>query len=213
MYEHRIVHVNGVSGSAFREMWAHGEYLSDIVYRHVGTMIVDGELPPGSRVHDKGLAEDLNVSRTPVREALQRLARIGLVEMVPHRFTRVTHVSVEEACNWQAFAGHQIAIIAREVASRMTEADRAHAAGLVRRMADTLGDPLRYSRAHSDLYHCLASASDNHLHNRLREETAFAVARALQTHPIAAARLDDAMEAHGLLESTLLTPVAEVTRR
>ncbi|WP_439591199.1 GntR family transcriptional regulator [Microbacterium sp.] len=68
----------------------HGTVLGDEVYRALGEAILDGTLPPGERLRDHEIAERLGVSRTPVREALQRLERIGLVEVSPHRYTRVS---------------------------------------------------------------------------------------------------------------------------
>ncbi|WP_341995354.1 GntR family transcriptional regulator [Microbacterium sp. LWH7-1.2] len=65
--------------------------LGDEVYARLGEAIIDGRLAPGERLRDQELAEWLGVSRTPVREALQRLERAGLVEVSPHRYTRVSH--------------------------------------------------------------------------------------------------------------------------
>ncbi len=64
--------------------------LSGEVYTRLGEAILDGRLAPGERLRDRELAEWLGVSRTPVREALQRLERVGLVEVSPHRYTRVS---------------------------------------------------------------------------------------------------------------------------
>ncbi|SMH48316.1 GntR family transcriptional regulator [Azospirillum agricola] len=55
-------------------------------------MILEGELPPGSRVPEVQLCEQLGVSRTPLREALRVLAAEGLVELRPHRGAVVTPV-------------------------------------------------------------------------------------------------------------------------
>lgn len=52
--------------------------------------IVAGELAPGTPVKDVELAARLGLSRTPVREALARLADEGLIETKPHSYTRVT---------------------------------------------------------------------------------------------------------------------------
>jgi DNA-binding GntR family transcriptional regulator len=67
-----------------------GTVLGDEVYTRLGEAILDGQLAPGERLRDHELAERLGVSRTPVREALQRLERTGLVEVAPNRYTRVT---------------------------------------------------------------------------------------------------------------------------
>lgn len=67
-----------------------GAVLGDEVYARLGEAILDGRLAPGARLRDHELAEWLGVSRTPVREALQRLERAGLVEVSPHRYTRVS---------------------------------------------------------------------------------------------------------------------------
>lgn len=67
-----------------------GTVLGDEVYTRLGEAIVDGSLAPGERLRDHDLADWLGVSRTPVREALQRLERVGLVEVSPHRYTRVS---------------------------------------------------------------------------------------------------------------------------
>lgn len=67
-----------------------GAALRDEVYARLGEAILDGRLAPGQQLRDQELAEWLGVSRTPVREALQRLARTGLVEVAPNRYTRVS---------------------------------------------------------------------------------------------------------------------------
>ncbi|WP_308259257.1 GntR family transcriptional regulator [Pseudonocardia sp. H11422] len=62
----------------------------------VREMILRGEVAPGLRLGEVELAERLGVSRTPVREALTRLAAEGLVEISPNRGARVTSWSVAE---------------------------------------------------------------------------------------------------------------------
>lgn len=67
-----------------------GVSLSDEVYARIGAAIVDGSLAPGERLRDVDIATQLGISRTPVREALQRLERFGLVEIAVGRYTRVS---------------------------------------------------------------------------------------------------------------------------
>ncbi len=58
--------------------------------------IVSGELEPGTVLRQEQLSDQFNVSRTPIREALRRLAALGLVSFVPNRGVRVRTISREE---------------------------------------------------------------------------------------------------------------------
>jgi DNA-binding GntR family transcriptional regulator len=58
--------------------------------------IVSGEIPPGSTLRQEHLSEQFQVSRTPVREALRRLAALGLVTFEPNRGVRVRLLSRDE---------------------------------------------------------------------------------------------------------------------
>lgn len=67
------------------------------VYGHLLRAIITGDLAPGSRVRDQDLAEQLGVSRTPVREALQRLEDEGLVETRRGSLTRIMPLDTQTA--------------------------------------------------------------------------------------------------------------------
>jgi DNA-binding GntR family transcriptional regulator len=71
--------------------------LRERVYHALRDALVAGELPPGQRLRDQELAARLGVSRTPVREALQRLENEGLVETSPRALTRVTPLDARAA--------------------------------------------------------------------------------------------------------------------
>ncbi|TKV58611.1 GntR family transcriptional regulator [Nakamurella flava] len=66
--------------------------VADFVYSEILGAVHDGRLRPGERLNDIELADQFGVSRTPVREALQRLREIGLVEAAAARYTRVSLV-------------------------------------------------------------------------------------------------------------------------
>jgi len=69
--------------------------VSSIAQRVHGVLrerILEGELAPGARLHQSQLSVELGVSRTPLREAISRLASDGLVELVPQRGARVAEV-------------------------------------------------------------------------------------------------------------------------
>lgn len=71
--------------------------LRDTAYSTLCEAIVDGTLAPGEQLHDAELCRWLGLSRTPVREALARLAAEGLIDMAPQRYTRVARLEGESA--------------------------------------------------------------------------------------------------------------------
>ncbi len=71
-----------------------GESLTRQAYERIEEMIVTLVLAPGETVSEADLAEGLGMSRTPVREALQKLAREGLVRVMPRRGLLITEFDV-----------------------------------------------------------------------------------------------------------------------
>lgn len=65
-------------------------------YREIRRQILENEMPAGFQITEQDLAVRLNVSRTPTREALLRLAGEGLVEIWPRHGMRVKRVSVDD---------------------------------------------------------------------------------------------------------------------
>ena len=58
--------------------------LSEQVYRNLVDSIANGSIPPGTELKEQHLAKQMNVSATPVREAIRRLASDGLVDIIPY---------------------------------------------------------------------------------------------------------------------------------
>ncbi|WP_206301953.1 GntR family transcriptional regulator [Streptomyces sp. AcE210] len=73
------------------------DVLTDRVYETVKAMVMDHEIAPGARVSIEGLARQLDVSATPVREALARLEADGLVVKRPNAGYRATDLLDPEA--------------------------------------------------------------------------------------------------------------------
>lgn len=86
--------------------------LRDDAYQRLRDAIVNGTLEPGERLRDGELGEWLGVSRTPVREALARLERAGLVITLPGRSTTVAPLDVRAARDAQSVVAsmHQLAV-------------------------------------------------------------------------------------------------------
>lgn len=116
--------------------------LSQRVYSALLGAIVRGELAPGERIRDTELAGRLGVSRTPVREALQRLAQEGLIETSPGAYSRVTAIDADVAGEAYLVAAALHGLAARLGAQRLSAADIAamEAANHERRTALVAGD-------------------------------------------------------------------------
>lgn len=71
------------------------ESVVTLAYEQLRALILAGDLTPGSRLAQAEMAERLGVSRTPVREALRRLAGEGLVEFHPNRGFRTADLGLE----------------------------------------------------------------------------------------------------------------------
>ena len=97
--------------------------LRDEVFTRLRAAIVDGTFAPGEQLKDHELAAWLGVSRTPVREALLRLADAGLVLASPGRSTTVASLDLRAARDARdvVAAMHEVAVL--EATSSMTRAD------------------------------------------------------------------------------------------
>ncbi|MGE0722840.1 MAG: GntR family transcriptional regulator [Alphaproteobacteria bacterium] len=69
---------------------------SDSAYARIRALLADGALGPNQPLSERALAERVGLGRTPVREALKRLARDGLVQVVPMRGTFVRVPGIDE---------------------------------------------------------------------------------------------------------------------
>lgn len=111
--------------------------LTDLVFAAIRDQIVEAALAPGSSVSEALLSKELNVSKTPVREALLRLRRIGLVEPTTRglRVTLPSTGSVRHAFEYRALlesgagtyaaaraTGEQLRTITRWAAESLTSA-------------------------------------------------------------------------------------------
>src|ERR687884_101601 len=138
--------------------------LSRRIVDQLKRVIIAGELRPGDRVLETDLAEQLGVSRGPVREAFRQLEQEGLLVSYPHRGTFVATVPDEEIDEVYALRAHLEAYAARRVVAEHRDAtlavpDRAglieHTAASHRPIVDAIrsGDPDAVEQAVSHHIH------------------------------------------------------------
>ena len=109
--------------------------------------IVSGELAPGTVLRQEHLSEQFDVSRTPMREALRRLAALGLVSFVPNRGVRVRTISREELHEAFMVRAELEALATEVAATKITPEELAELEGASSASRDLPGAPRRASPA------------------------------------------------------------------
>lgn len=99
--------------------------LREDVFATLRDAIVRGDLAPGEQLRDHELGEWLGVSRTPIREAMLRLQRLGLVSATPGRMTVVAPEDPAQVSHARAIAAELGALAVRLAADRITPEDLA----------------------------------------------------------------------------------------
>lgn len=124
---------------------------------------MDGTFQPGEQLKDGELAEWLGVSRTPIREALLRLAASGLVVAIPGRSTTVTEIDAKTASDARDVIGAMHAMVVRQVAGTLAPADLERMRAANRRFAAAVaaGDVTRALEADEELHHVPVAAAGN----------------------------------------------------
>jgi DNA-binding GntR family transcriptional regulator len=100
------------------------ETLAIQIAQYVSDKIIRSELKAGEKIQEERLAEELGVSRSPVREALRILEKDRLVEVVPRHGARVTEMSATFIESLFDILGELYALGARRFAERSTKDDR-----------------------------------------------------------------------------------------
>src|SRR4051794_14875337 len=98
--------------------------LTDLAYAHLEEMIVTLKLAPGAAVSEAELSQRLGIGRTPIREALQRLAREQLVVILPRRGVIVSEINVKSQLRLLEVRRELERLITRTAARRATIEER-----------------------------------------------------------------------------------------
>jgi DNA-binding GntR family transcriptional regulator len=127
-----------------------------LVYGKLLRAILNAEIPPGQVTSQLELAHDLDVSRTPLREALRMLEHEGLVVLDPHRRIRVAPLSAAEAEDLYVMRVALETIAIRTTVPQLKDEDIAELEGLMARM-DHLSATRSpgYDDAHTDFHGAL----------------------------------------------------------
>lgn len=141
--------------------------LSSVLYDELRSRIITGFYPQGHRLIEKDLAEDLQTSRIPVREALPRLAVDGFIQVLPRRGSVVT-TWTPELVDELFDARLALEVRAARLAARRAHNDPVRLGQLASLVSDTheavqASDSLRFATSHAQLHQYLVDISGNSL--------------------------------------------------
>ena len=131
---------------------------SDQVYEELKRALLEGKFKPGSALKERDICASLNVSRTPVREALQRLGSEGLAELRPGRSIIVSEFDQEEIREIFAVGTMLEGFVAGLAAAKATDQDIA----ILRQIVTSMGELLESGDEASGYVHL-----DHAFHNQL----------------------------------------------
>lgn len=161
-------------------------------------LIVEGELPGGSRVPERALCERFGVSRTPLREALKVLAAEGLVELLPNRGARVAQLTQEDIAQTLKVIGALEALAGELACARITDDEIAEIRALHHEMLahHARRDRPAYFKANQAIHQAIVAASGNAVLAQTYASLSGRIRRARYAANLAPKRWDEAVAEH-----------------
>lgn len=98
--------------------------LKDLVYLELKHKILTGEIVSQTRLMEIDLSEKMNVSRTPIREAIKKLADDGLVKIVPRRGAYVANISIKDMLDVFEVREDMEGFVAKLAAQRINDEEK-----------------------------------------------------------------------------------------
>ncbi|MBT2690375.1 GntR family transcriptional regulator [Bacillus sp. ISL-47] len=132
------------------------------VYLHIKDLILDGEFKAGDRLVERELAERLNISRTPIREALFRLESQGFVKTVPRKGVIVADISEKEIIEVFTILSSLEVLAAKLAVQKLDDETKSKFSASIKKVENYLNHPDEdASDLHRDLNHLLYSSAKN----------------------------------------------------
>jgi DNA-binding GntR family transcriptional regulator len=161
--------------------------IRDEVFLRLLDAIVDGDLAPGEQLHDSEIEEWVGVSRTPVREALNQLAAMGLVEVLPQKRTRVAPIDIPRLRGLVETLGALYVSVVRDTVPLLTAGDLAELDAFAERAeADErtgVSEDIRQAHVTDSLLNIYVRRLDNKTVARLTTRHIPELSRALKAAP------------------------------
>ncbi len=146
--------------------------LHERIADNIKEMIIAGKLKEGDKIRDGELCDAMDISRTPLREALRVLSAQGFITLIPHRGAYVAAPTFEEIREMFAVMGVLEGLCAHEAAQRMTDDEFSRLEKLHDRLEETFksGDPKRYVHDNNIFHTFVQNLAGNEILNRITSE-------------------------------------------
>jgi DNA-binding GntR family transcriptional regulator len=135
-----------------------GGLLADRAYVELRDQIVTLAIPPGAPINEESLGRELQLGRTPLREAIKRLALENLVAVYPRRGTFVTEINITDLAHISDVRGQLEGHAAYRAAERLTPVQRDELDALVAEIEAAAGGAQQLmeldARIHRFIYGC-----------------------------------------------------------
>lgn len=137
--------------------------LREIVYEELRQGILTGTIKPGTRMMEVDLADEMGVSRTPVREAIRKLEKEGLVSIKPRKGAYASEISVKSMMDILEVRSHLESLAANLAAERMSPVEKAELKQMEDQFEEALrtGDMQEMIRTDSRFHRMIVDASRN----------------------------------------------------
>lgn len=135
--------------------------LAEYVYQELLRSIREGKYHPGERIRESVVSKELDVSRTPVREALRRLQSEGRLNFEPQRGAVVAELDRQEVAELYALRQQLEGIAARFAAQHASEGEIHAMEFILEKSLDVSNDPREHNQINWELHHAIYSAAHN----------------------------------------------------
>ncbi len=179
--------------------------LHEEVVNRIRAILLDGEIPPGARIPERELCEKLQISRTPLREALKVLAAEGLVQLLPNRGSRAARLTDKDMRDLFEVCQGLEALAGELACERITDVEigdiaAAHVA-MARHYRD--GDLMQYYRCNRAIHEAIVAAARNPALTGLYNSITARIRRARYVTPMTPERWALALSEHEAILNAL----------
>lgn len=179
--------------------------LHEEVVARVRAMLLEGEIPPGARIPERELCERLEISRTPLREALKVLAAEGLVLLLPNRGSRAAMLTDKDMRDLFEVCQGLEALAGELACERISDAEIAEVAAEHEAMVQHYGsgDLIQYYRCNRAIHEAIVRAAANPVLSTLYESVTARIRRARYVTPMKPSRWAMAIQEHEAILNAL----------